>query len=75
MPGLAVNIVSWNARGICNSSKQTELRLFCDKYKPDIVAIQETFFSANNNKLFDFFLVLNQIDFQWTLKYRSDHHN
>lgn len=52
MHKLNLKLTSWNARGLCCPHKQSELRNYCATVKPDIVLVQETFFSNTNNKIY-----------------------
>lgn len=47
-----LNIISWNARGLCSPSKKSELSLCCARFQPHLVLIQETFFTNDNNKIY-----------------------
>lgn len=41
-------IISWNAQGISNTAKQTELQSLINSKTPDIVCLQETFLNQQN---------------------------
>lgn len=45
----ALCIVSWNAQGISNSSKQYELNKFLNESHADVICLQETFLNHHNS--------------------------
>ncbi|OVA00023.1 hypothetical protein BVC80_8593g15 [Macleaya cordata] len=39
---MAINIISWNVRGMCNSDRRGEMRRAARGWKPNILILQET---------------------------------